>query len=614
MTLLRVMLHDLRLGWRPLFLTHLLYSLLTVVLLAPLVSLSIGALVALSGEVALTDEAILRFALHPLGLLALVLGAALLMSLVALRYGALMSIGLWLRHGRQPRTLPALWSALGRAPTVLRVAGRMVFWTLLRGAPFFIVGVLLVSLLLGRYDINFYLSQRPPVFWLTAVLLGLLGLGLAWVWLRLFVGWVYALPLALFTDRGPTRVLRLSGRLARQQRVFIVLCLLAWFAFSSLVTGLLLGFTDTLGEWVIPLAGDSLLWLAPLLVAVALVGGALGLVAGFVNSSVLSLLVVRLADVRLAGGLTPPPLSDVEPGVTLSQRWISLRGVLRGGVVVGVLAIIGGILVLERVNLSDRSQIIAHRGASVAAPENTLAAVQQAIDEGAHWVEIDVQETADGEVVVFHDRDFKKLAGVGQALHETTLEELQHIDIGSWLDPRFSDQRVPTLDTVLALARDRIGVLIELKYYGFQQRLEERVVAAVEAAGMVDQVQIMSLKPEGVAKIRALRPDWPVGLLSSVAVGDALRLDVDFLAVNARFISPGLIRRAHRRDKRIMAWTVNDPLGMSELMSQGVDGVITDLPALGMQVLAERAELNPAERLLLRAAAWSGREPHYAPQ
>lgn len=605
---------DLHRAWRPLLFTHLLYSLLTVALLAPLTGLALGVLVALSGEVALTDADILRFVLHPLGLLALVLGTALLISLVALRYAALMSVALWVRDGRHPRVLDGLGSALLKAPLVLRLAARMVAWTLIYAAPFLVAAALVAALLLGRYDINFYLAERPPAFWLAAVLLAVLGLGLGGVLLRLFVSWVHALPLVLFGQRVPARALGLSRRLSWNRQRAIAGYLLAWFALASAVTGLMLGLTDTLGEWVVALAGNALGLLATLLVGVILLGGVLSLLAGFINSALLSLLVVHLTEARLGHRLTPPPLGNTDPGWALRRQHLSLRAVLWGIVALGIVALLGGMVLLETVILTDETEIIAHRGASAVAPENTLAAMEQAIADGAHWVEIDVQEIADGTVVVFHDRDFKKAAGLDLAIHQATLADLDDIDIGSRLAPRFADQRVPTLDEVLTLARDRVGVLIELKYYGFEARLEERVVARVEAAGMVDQVRIMSLKPAGLAKIRQLRPDWTVGLLSSVAVGEVSDLAVDFLAVNARFIGPRLIRRIHRRDKTLMAWTVNDPLAMSELISQGVDGLITDLPALAAQVLAERAALNPVERLLLRLAAWSGRAPVHAPQ
>ncbi len=165
--------------------------------------------------------------------------------------------------------------------------------------------------------------------------------------------------------------------------------------------------------------------------------------------------------------------------------------------------------------------------------------------------------------------------------------------------PAFSAERVPTLDQVLLACKDRARVLIELKYYGHTQRLEERVVEIVESLEMVDQISIMSLELSGIQKIRALRPGWPVGLLGTVVIGDPTRLDVDFLAFTTRAASRSLIRRAHGRGQRVLVWTVNDPVQMSMLASSGVDGLITDRPAVARSVLAQRAEMTPVERLLV---------------
>jgi len=188
------------------------------------------------------------------------------------------------------------------------------------------------------------------------------------------------------------------------------------------------------------------------------------------------------------------------------------------------------------------------------------------------------------------------------------LEELQAVDIGSWKDPRYADQRIPTLQQVLELARDRIRVNIELKYYGQEQRLEERVASIVEQAGMQDQVVLMSLSYPGVRAMRALRPGWPVGLLSSVSLGDVTRLEADFFAINAKFANRAFVRAAHRRGKQVYAWTVNDPVLMSAMTSRGVDAIITDRPGLARDVFAQRAELETTEKLLLMLAGLRGSE------
>ena len=236
------------------------------------------------------------------------------------------------------------------------------------------------------------------------------------------------------------------------------------------------------------------------------------------------------------------------------------------------------------------------------APENTIAAIQAAIDAGADWVEIDVQETADGEIVVIHDSDLKKVAGKSMKIADSSIAELQSVDIGSWFGPEFSDQRIPSLQQVLELCKGRVGVNIELKYYGSERHLEESVARIVEATDMQDQVVLMSLNYNGIKKMRELRPGWTLGLLSTVSLGNVIRLDIDFLALNAQSTSRTKIRSIHNRDKKVMVWTVNDAVGMSIMFGRGVDAIITDEPALAVSVLEQRKELNPAERLLLHLA------------
>jgi glycerophosphoryl diester phosphodiesterase len=258
-----------------------------------------------------------------------------------------------------------------------------------------------------------------------------------------------------------------------------------------------------------------------------------------------------------------------------------------------------GVGLLSTVRFEDQTSVTAHRGAAGSAPENTLASVKRAIEDGARWVEIDVQENADGEVVVIHDSDFKKVAGLDLKVHEATSRELRQIDIGSWFAPQFRKERVPTLAQVLELCKDKAGVNIELKYYGKNQRLEERVVEIVEAQGMADDVLIMSLKRDGVRKIRDLRPSWKIGLLVTVAMGDLSQLDVDFLAVNTSLASLAFIQKAHDHGKEVFVWTVNDPLVMATMASRGADSLITDEPARAGRVLREINTLSPIERVLL---------------
>jgi glycerophosphoryl diester phosphodiesterase len=287
-------------------------------------------------------------------------------------------------------------------------------------------------------------------------------------------------------------------------------------------------------------------------------------------------------------------------GDTLSAKTrFSLRVVAGAGLTALVLALLTGRLLLSGVAMDDRSEIMAHRGASAAAPENTMAAVEKAIVDGAHWVEIDVQRTRDDHVVVVHDKDLMRIGGAPVVVSESLLRDVVSVDVGTWFGPNFSDQRIPTLGDVLHRCKAAIKVNIELKYYQWDERLARRVIDIVEKAAMQKDVAVMSLSAQAVRQVKELRPDWRVGLLSATALTDLVKVPCDFLAVHSRMATPKFVRRVHEAGKSLCVWTVNDAVGMLRMFDRGVDVLITDEPALAARLLQERKKLESAERLLM---------------
>jgi glycerophosphoryl diester phosphodiesterase len=148
--------------------------------------------------------------------------------------------------------------------------------------------------------------------------------------------------------------------------------------------------------------------------------------------------------------------------------------------------------------------------------------------------------------------------------------------------------------------------VIELKYYGHDRNLESRVADIVEQTGMESDIMIMSLKIDGLRKVVALRPAWTRGLLNTASIGDLTQLDLNFLALNSMAASTAMIHRAHKQGMKVFVWTVNDPVQMSVMMSRGVDGIITDEPALAHQVMELRKQLSPFGRLVVWIAGETG--------
>ena len=598
---------DVRRSWRQLFLTDIAYKLVGVAILSPLLALTLQLFVSLSGNEVLADQDILFFALRPVGMIAIVVVSGVALTIIALEQACLMAIGLSAAEGLEVDLRSLFRFALGRARDVVILAvlitGRSLLWAL----PFLAaIGGIYLGFL-GEYDINYYLSERPPEFLAALGLAAVVVAGLAAVLVPKLVGWAFALPLVLFESSTPRTALRQSRDRAFGHRGVMTAVLVGWGVAAFLLANAPVGLVTLAGRAVAPLARGSLDFVFVLMILLVALWLVLGVIATMVNAAAFALVIVRLYE-KLAASPDLEAPRVLAAGADGGRGGLSLRGVLVGLVVAALVASAVGFVVMRRVRIDQDVLVIAHRGAAGAAPENTLAAVGLAVEENADFVEIDVQETADGEVVVFHDSDFMKTAGVDLKIWDASFAEAREIDIGSWFDAGFSQERVPTLAEVLERCKDGSKVTIELKYYGHDQRLEERVAEIVEAAGMEEQVILMSLDYDGVRKMKRLRPEWTVGLLAATAVGDLTELDADFLAVNAGMATRSFVRRSRAQGKDVYVWTINDPVAMARMAAVGVDGLITDEPALARSVLERLAELGTVERMLLAMSFFFGAE------
>jgi glycerophosphoryl diester phosphodiesterase len=603
---------DVRCSWKELALTDLAYKLVALIVLTPLVGILFRVLVAVSGRSVLADQDILFFFLGPVGWICFVVVGALWLGIVALEQAALMGIVCATSGRKRMGVWGALRFAAANARPVVRVTARLLVLTLLTVAPFLLAVGLTYFALLAEYDINYYLREKPPVFWVAVSLAGVMVAALIALLLRLATGWLFALPLVLFENVRASRALRVSRERATGHRRMLLFWIAGWALATLVLSSLASSGVVFLGRIFVPRATGSLGLLVVAVGGTLFLWAAVNLVVNLLSTMTFATLLFHLYRQLGSPGsvdfsrlkLAETTGDDIGPGITRTR-------VLAVGIVGILVAVAVGVAAIKTVRLEDHTEITAHRGSSAAAPENTMAAVKKAIEDGADWVEIDVQETADGEVVVFHDSDFMKLAGVNLKIWNATMADLKHIDVGSWLAPEFKDERVPTLGEVLdeCKGNERPGVNIELKYYGHDEQLEQRVVDVVEAREMASKVVVMSLKHDAVKKMKSLRPTWKVGLLTSVAVGDLTAVDADFLAVNTTLAHRSFIRSAHRRGKEVHVWTVNDAPTMSTMIGRGVDSLITDKPAVARSVLAQRAEMSVPERLLLELAGILGVTP-----
>ena len=237
-------------------------------------------------------------------------------------------------------------------------------------------------------------------------------------------------------------------------------------------------------------------------------------------------------------------------------------------------------------------EIIAHRGASYDAPENTLASVNLAWRQGADAVEIDVFLSKDGRVVVTHDKTTKRLAGVDRPVVNQTLAELRQLDVGRWKGDHFSGERMPLLSEVLATIPQGKRLFIEIKCGPeIVPELKRELVAAGRPPA---QTAVISFSLETVAAVKRelpelacfwiveLKPDKQTGRLMPEAadlIDRARAAGLDGLDVGkAPPIGRAFVVAVKQAELELYVWTVNDPQVARRLRDLGVDGLTTDRP------------------------------------
>jgi len=553
-----------------------------------------------------SDAAIVGFLLHPIGWVALVVVASVSLALLFLELGQLLVIGFGAGDDRRVTWLDAFRYAVARLTRFVQIAAYVVPRLLLIALPFLAIGGGLYLLLVRQHDINYFLAQKPPEFLAFVAVVSLLLVAMAALLMIRFASWLLALPMVLFEEMSGSEAVRASERATAGRRGRIALWLGSWLIVVALLSALVTQVIRLLGDVLVPYGSTNLTLLLLGLGAVIVASAIANLVVAVITTTLFPLIVVRLyRSLAGPGALQPEISARGSLGERASWHVLEKRALLAGVAGMLVLAVVG-YAALRSLDAEQPAQIIGHRGGAAVAPENTMAAFRQGIADGADWLELDVQEDADGVVVIGHDRDFMRVAGANLNVWEATNAELAGLDVGSFFDASYSDERVPTLSEVLELAKGQAGVFIELKYYGHDISLEQKVVDLVEATGTESDIVIMSLEYDGVRKTAALRPDWTYGLLNTVSLGDVTSLDLEFLALSAPAATYSMIRRAHERDMKLYAWTIDDPVQMTVMMSRGVDGIITNQVALARQVQDLRANLTPLGRFVVWMAGEAG--------
>ncbi|MFJ2772814.1 glycerophosphodiester phosphodiesterase [Streptomyces sp. NPDC087300] len=258
----------------------------------------------------------------------------------------------------------------------------------------------------------------------------------------------------------------------------------------------------------------------------------------------------------------------------------------------------------------DKPLVVAHRGASAYAPENTFAAIDKARDMGFRWVENDVQRTKDGELVIMHDDTLKRTTNVEEVfpgrspwkVGDFTAAEIRKLDAGSWFSPKYAGQRVPTLKQYMRrVSHNHQSLVFEFKRPELYPGIEKQGLRVLRDEGWLDRhhvkdkLVVQSFSADSVKTVHALRPDVKTGFLGTPTAAElpAYAKFADQINSTHTSISAGYVEAIHAqkgphgKQLEIFTWTVNDGASALRAAAFGVNGIITNTPDVVRKALRE---------------------------
>lgn len=231
---------------------------------------------------------------------------------------------------------------------------------------------------------------------------------------------------------------------------------------------------------------------------------------------------------------------------------------------------------------------VAHRGASGYAPENTISAFDKGVEMKADYIEIDVQRSKDGELVIIHDTTVDRTTDGTGKVKDLTFEEMRSLDAGSWKGEQFKGEKIPTFDEILDRYRGKVGILIELKAPELYPGIEEQVAEELKERNLDkpqnEKIIIQSFNFESMKITNSLLPNIPIGVLTSSkahATGEALKefsTYADYFNPSYGLVTEDLVNQVHALGMKIQSWTVRSQEAAEFLLDMNVDGIITDYP------------------------------------
>jgi len=432
-----------------------------------------------------------------------ILSGGLALAIVLAEQAGLIIIASQSEAGRRMKIFQAGWHVTKSLSRLVELAVRQVITSALYLAPLAGIGFVSFMVLTVDHDINYLLAAKPPSFWIGAAVVAVLALGGMLIIGMLYIRWVFSLPICVLAGDKPAAAMQKSRDLVSGNFRPIAVIIGGWFLLTLAAAGATTVLLDAFSTFFLRHIGENPTIVIGAVCVVLALYAFTAVVLTFIGFAINCLLITRLyVDISSRQG---PTRLRYPPAKTLEGKTVppSLRKSVWGiAVLTLAITMISSYFIIDDIDFDHRVAVTAHRGSSKLAPENTLSAVRRAIEDGADFAEIDVQETADGVVVLFHDTDLMRIAGLKKNIWQVTYPEIKSLDVGSWFSKDYIGERIPTLVETIELARDKIKLNIELKFNGHEKQLVTNVVKIIEDHQFKSRCVISSLNFAGLQQVK----------------------------------------------------------------------------------------------------------------
>lgn len=573
---------------------ELFYKFILAIILIPMAIEGFNLTMKLTGYTYLTIENILSFLLNPITIILLFLLIIFLTIITIFDISTLIVIFDLSYHEKKISVRDAIKVSISRCKNIFKLKNISVAILVLFLIPFVNLGLssnVITSIKIPEFIMDFIVSNKTLF-----VLYIILYLFLIYIISK----WLYSLHFLIIENKSFKESRIASKELIKGNKILDIIKIL--FAqiliFIAYILFLLLGLVVVIVLNNIltnlKIVESILITLVWLFIGISLIIASI--VSNGVSYAIISSLFYK-HKLDKCENIVPIKYDQImkEKKKNKILKWIII--------VISILTVVVGTtltyqIVTGKINLNIKyvrnMEITAHRGASVKYPENTMAAFRGAKKLDADWIELDVQQAKDKQIVVSHDTNLKRVTGVNKDIIDMNYEEISKLDAGSFKEKKFAGEKIPLLSEVLEFAKENnIRLNIELKPTGEEVDFEKQVVELIKEYNMKDRCVVTSQVYEVLEKVKKYDKNIKTVYVMSIAIGNITDLKyADAFSVEASNVNESLVNKVHNEGKEIYAWTVNTKESINNMIDMNVDNIITDNIELGKKMVSESKHSN----------------------